>query len=125
MRAPQDDLGWSPWSLHAFKAEMDLLRRASFAPAGKQMHALPGFVRWEGSSRHPELNEQPSVPVTHGPRSSHQPLEHIIGNDLFFRLCVPPRLETHTVVDGSTRYFEMCNPVSATGSEPIARVRVL
>ena len=109
----EDDLGWTPWSIVAFQAEMEKLRHASYTPGGRTMHAIPGFVRWEGSSKHAELNVVPLALHHTSATSGHVPLDHVIGNDLFFKLCIPPRLEAHTLTDGTTRYFEMCNPVRA------------
>ena len=58
-----------------------------------------------------------AVPVEGRQRSVR--LGHVIGNDLFFRLCVSPRLESHDLADGSTRYFEMCNPVSGRSAADV------
>ena len=114
----EDDLGWTPWSLVAFQREMEMLRRATYTPGGRTMHAIPGFVRWEGSAKHAELNVVPSGHHTSA-SSGHVPLEHVIGNDLFFKLCIPPKLEAHHLMDGTTRYFEMCNPVRFSVTQAI------
>lgn len=110
----QEDVGWTPWSLVAFVAEWGRLRRATFKSKSKQtatrIHAIPGFVRWEGTRKHSELNSLSPMLRELGPSSNYVPLDWVIGNDLFFKLCVPPRVQTHDLADGSGRYIELCNP---------------
>lgn len=105
-------MGWTPLSLVSFQAELEKLKHATFTPSGARLHAIPGFVRFEGSLSHPEMNTVPSKFTTNGWEDSLF-LDKVIGNDLFFRLCVPPRLQAHLLSDGSATYFEMCNPHQA------------
>jgi hypothetical protein len=112
----EDDIGWTPWSVMAWVAEFERLRHADFTPNDSKLHAVPGFIRWEARAAFNELNVvDPNrlLPRALSSGVNQQPLDRLIGNDLFFRLCVLPRIEAHDLSDRSSRYLEMCNPHQA------------